>query len=35
MNKAKIAVYTFIGLIVLAGLVGIVLVLHNGVPFPH
>jgi hypothetical protein len=35
MNKAKIAVYTFIGLFVIVILLGVVLFLHNGVPFPH
>ena len=35
MNKTKIAVYIFIGLVVLASLAGVALFLHNGVPFPH
>ncbi len=35
MNKTKIAVYTFIGLVVLVSLAGVVIFLHIGVPFPH
>jgi hypothetical protein len=35
MKKSKVVVYGFIGLVVVACLVGIVIVLHSGIPLPH
>lgn len=35
MNKAKMIVYTFIGLVVLVSLVSVVVFMHNSVSFPH
>ncbi len=35
MNKSKIFVYSLIGLVALACIIGFAVLMHSGVPFPH